>query len=160
MSIYLLIEFFAICRMLATQALQGAMASDTYVCGMQPLDQDHPLYNVFVCNSQLTCHQVVEPTFYSSGNKHRKTYDGDADVIVEPMLCAVCAGMSMDPDGAFIDDKLAAVFHTLLPICQTCLNNNGKYYARGYQKNGKQMLRALELERRRRATISSQPPAE
>ena len=120
--------------MLATQALQGAMASDTYVCGMQPLDQDHPLHNVFVCDSQLTCDQVVEPTFYSSGNKRRKTYDGDADVNVEPMLCAVCAGMSMDPDGGFIDDKLATVFNTLLPICQTCLNNNEKYYARGYQR--------------------------
>lgn len=77
--------------------------------------------------------QVVELTFYSIGNKRRKTYDGDADVIVEPMLCALCAGMSMDPDGAFIDDKLAAVFTTPRCICQTCLNNNEKYYARGYQ---------------------------
>lgn len=62
---------------------------------------------MFVCDSKLTCDQVVEQSFYSTANKRRKTYDGDNDVDVDDMLCAVCAGLPEDPDGAFIDEHLS-----------------------------------------------------
>mmetsp|Transcript_43788 Transcript_43788/g.111907 ORF Transcript_43788/g.111907 Transcript_43788/m.111907 type:complete len:156 (-) Transcript_43788:72-539(-) len=141
---------------LAGQALHDAMAPTTYVCGMQPLDEDHHMYSTaFVCDNELNCDHAMESRFYSTGNKWRRTYGGDAEIDVEPVTCATCAGISEDPAGAFIDEQRSEVFKTLLPMCQRCVDNNEMYHARGYASMGKNKLKALDLPRRRTWTATS-----
>ena len=40
-------------RYIAEQALEDAVKSNIYVCGMQPIGEDHPCHDIFQCYLNL-----------------------------------------------------------------------------------------------------------
>ena len=51
---------------MARDKLYGAMGSAIFVCGMAPLAQDDPCYDVFHCETSLDCTAHNEAHFYTS----------------------------------------------------------------------------------------------
>eukprot|EP00873_Tetraselmis_striata_P014840 jgi/Tetstr1/435104/TSEL_024072.t1 len=52
-------------RWLAANGLADAHNSDIFICGMQPLDEDHPHHASFVSDYRMTCATPVEIEYYT-----------------------------------------------------------------------------------------------
>jgi hypothetical protein len=68
----------------AVQQLDAAMESEIYICGMQPLEHDNPMYGIIVARGELECHDPVEIEYY--GHPHPNTTWFNAN------LYGYCAG--------------------------------------------------------------------
>ena len=135
-------------RRLATQALQDAMEAPHYVCGMQPLDDDHCLKGAFLCDDRLTCADPVEGEFYQHSKRPRS--------MCQPaLLCATCAGTSLDAEGGYIHPDLSHIYKVVLPICNACFTRGEKILVRQHCRTGKEKLKLLDRKLRRAALAAN-----
>eukprot|EP00873_Tetraselmis_striata_P004811 jgi/Tetstr1/425075/TSEL_015539.t1 len=75
-------------RWLAANGLADAQNSDIFMCGMQPLDEDHRHHASLVCDYRMTaCATPVEIEYYT----HQKKNPAWEYI---PTSCVVCAGSS------------------------------------------------------------------
>ena len=54
------------CREYAKLKFEEAQESENYVCVMQPLDADDPMYGVIITQNGLSCHQPMEFDYYQA----------------------------------------------------------------------------------------------
>ena len=118
-----LAEAVSECRNYAKEQLRVATENPLFVCGMQPLDSDHPLYGVFVTRPSVECHDPVEVDYYRQSKKEW----------CEETLCAYCAGGA--GEGGKIDEEAHKLFYTVLPLCNNCRSQGAMPMARRRRKN-------------------------
>eukprot|EP00873_Tetraselmis_striata_P001580 jgi/Tetstr1/421844/TSEL_012744.t1 len=73
------------CKQYALQNFHAAAEHNSFLCGMQPFDDDHPLHGVLVTRSNITCGSPVEFEYYSTQTKRATWFDATT--------CAWCAGV-------------------------------------------------------------------
>ena len=53
-------DVIRLCHEYAIQQFESAQNNELYVCGMQPFDDDDPMYGVIVTRDGLECHHTIE----------------------------------------------------------------------------------------------------
>jgi hypothetical protein len=106
------------CMAMAAAAVKEATEGELYICGAQPLSEDHPFHDVFYCYNHLECSTHVEPQFYKKGGKSTTS-----SIWSIHDMCSICAGTNDQPGQ--VDDSLN--FSTVLPVCSVCLSQGHKH---------------------------------
>mmetsp|Transcript_21563 Transcript_21563/g.56206 ORF Transcript_21563/g.56206 Transcript_21563/m.56206 type:complete len:260 (+) Transcript_21563:442-1221(+) len=109
----------AACMRIAKDVLQDAIASQDYVCGGQPLPEEHPFHDIFNTAQDLECHMHVEPQFYSKRGRTPQVASWS-----NPSLCSQCVG------GLEATVAEGIPFSTILPLCDKCRGEGVKYPVR------------------------------
>ena len=138
------------CRYIAEQALEDAVDSDIYMCGMQPINEGSPCHDIFQCDPFISCVAPVEADYYAT----KRSLMATKDYIRDMNLCALCAGMSEDIEGGKVDPLLKSVYATVLPICDTCKSRGGKALVGRHKHNGHAIQDRLEKQRRAKAVAA------
>eukprot|EP00873_Tetraselmis_striata_P025310 jgi/Tetstr1/445574/TSEL_033347.t2 len=63
------------CKQYALQNFHAAAEHNSFLCGMQPFDDDHPLHGVLVTRSNITCGSPVEFEYYSTQTERATWFD-------------------------------------------------------------------------------------
>ena len=104
------------------------MESNIFICGMQPVGEGSPCYDIFQCHPDLTCSTPIEADFYTC--KRHGTLMIANGFTIDLTLCALCVGTSNDAHVGMIDLALKTIFGFVLPICTICKSNGGKIMVR------------------------------
>ena len=135
------------CQVMAKQVLQDACSSSVYVCGANVLDEDNLFAKVFVTQNSLTCADHVEPFFYTATNSARQQ--------LSSKLCCFCALQD-----APVDDELAKLFRTVLPVCDQCVSEGALIPVRCAQRNASQLAARAAVQADRQARRANQTESE
>ena len=125
------------CRYISDQALEGAVDSDRYLCGMQPITEGSPCHDIFQCDPFILCCAPVEADYYAT----KRSLMATKDYIRDMNLCAICAGMFDDTEGGKVDSLLKSVYAVVPPICDICKSRGGKSLAGRYKHNGRKQFK-------------------
>ncbi len=138
-------------RYIAEQALEDAVESELFICGMQPVSEDSPCHGIFQCDPDLVCTTPVETDFYTS----KRALMAAEGYIRNINLCAVCANTTLDAGGGKIDPVMLTMYCVVLPICDTCKSNGSKTIVGRHTHNGKAIQERMDQNRRRDALAAS-----
>ena len=109
------------------------MESNIYVCGMQPIGEDHHCHGIFQCYPELTCTLPVEADFHTCKRPLMAADRFTRDLI----FCAICDGACQDFEGGKDNSGLKTIYTIVLPICNTCKSTGAKIVVGRYTHNGK-----------------------
>ena len=87
------------CKYIAEHALEDAVDSDNYMCGMQPINKGSPCHDIFQCDPVISCCALVEADYYAT----KRVLMATKDYIRNMNLCETYAGMSDDTEGGKVD---------------------------------------------------------
>ena len=118
---------------------------------MQPFEPDHPLYGVVVCRESLTCYTPVEFDYYYCQPRKNAPWFSD-------LLCAHCAGSAGGEPGT-INSDLQNEYHTVLPICSTCLKSGAPHIVRQQRSMGGARAMKEKKRKMREAVTACEMPA-
>eukprot|EP00873_Tetraselmis_striata_P001254 jgi/Tetstr1/421518/TSEL_012465.t1 len=65
------------CKQYALQNFHAAAEHNSFLSGMQPFDDNHPLHGVLVTRSNITCGSLVEFEYYSTQTKRATWFDAN-----------------------------------------------------------------------------------
>ena len=121
---------------MARDRLHDAMESLIFVCGMAPMDQDDPLYDVFHGDPSLVCSAHIEANFYA--------------LKIQPSrieTCCHCAGKSDSPIELNSSFKAPdGPYSVVLLICNMCLDNGCHIIVRGARQNAEVQQAKLDAK--------------
>jgi len=126
----------------------------SFLCGMQPFDDDHPLHGVLVTRSNITCGSPVEFEYYSTQTKRATWFDATT--------CAWCAGVHGE---GTISQILQDLWHTVLPLCEYCKSQVAKPLVRAQRRMAAEReeasrKRAARADKQRQDKEQAEQPAE
>ena len=122
------------CREYAMEQLEVASENPLYICGMQPLEPDHPMHKLIIARDGLECHDPVEFEYYNHPYHNAEWF--------KATMCAYCAGSSGHE--GFIDEHLRGEWKSLLPVCQACRAKGALPLTRTRKRNGSARARQHE----------------
>jgi hypothetical protein len=134
-------------RYIAEQALEDAVESSIYMCGMPAIGEGSSCHDIFKCDPELSCVDAMEADFYAS----KRSLIAAKSFIKDLSICSICAGTSHDPEGGKIDKVLKTVYANVLPICDTCKSQGAKTLVGRHNHNGKTIQQHLDKQRREEA---------
>jgi hypothetical protein len=101
------------------------MENEIYICGMQPLEPDNPMYGIIIAREKLECHDPVEFECYDHPHPNATWFNAN--------LCGYCAG-SFGLD-VTVDAYLREEWTSLLLVCQTSRSEGATPLARTRKRN-------------------------
>ena len=134
-------------RYIAEQALEDAVESELFMCGMQPVSEDSPCHGIYQCDPNISCITPVETDYYVT----KRTLMASNGFIRDIHLCALCANTTHDTGGGKIDPIMLTMYSVVLPICDTCKSDGAKVVVGRFTHNGKVTQERLDQSRRREA---------
>mmetsp|Transcript_34456 Transcript_34456/g.88127 ORF Transcript_34456/g.88127 Transcript_34456/m.88127 type:complete len:256 (+) Transcript_34456:1853-2620(+) len=142
------------CKQYAMQNFHAAAEHNSFLCGMQPFDDDHPLHGVLVTRSNITCGSPVEFEYYSTQTKRATWFDATT--------CAWCAGVHGE---GTISQILQDLWHTVLPLCEYCKSQVAKPLVRAQRRMAAEReeasrKRAARADKQRQDKEQAEQPAE
>jgi len=134
-------------RYIAEQALEDAVENELFMCGMQPLSEESPCYEIYRCDPNMACTTPVETDYYAT----KRTLMAANGFIRDIHLCALCANITHDAGGGKIDPIMLTMYSIVSPICDTCKIKGCKTVVGRFTHNGKAIQERINQSRRREA---------
>ncbi len=97
---------------IAEHALEDAVGSHIYTCGMQSLFDEFPCHDIFKCDPEVSGCAPVKANFYAS----KRPLMATQGFIKNNNLCVICANTSYAAEGGEIHPDLETVHVIVLPI--------------------------------------------
>jgi hypothetical protein len=138
-------------RYIVEQALEDAVESELFMCGMQPVSEESLCHGIYQCYPNMSCITPVETGYYVI----KRTLMAADGFIRDFHLCALCANTTHDAGGRKIDPLMLTMYSVVLPICDACKSDGAKIVVGRFTHNGKLIQERLDQSRRREALAAT-----